>query len=260
MAGASAQKTVTGPNKNMIGTTMSRIILSRRLTEGVGGWLQYEYHCNRSELFSEKYLSVPIGGILNSLYDRKVYAEAMHPVLAPVATGSGRRPEIDFAVLDPYPEFKIAIESKWIGRRSVQIEAIIWDLIRLEMIAYECKARCFFVLGGQRRSLDRLFDSKTFTGPVRAKPSTGRKILRTDSNKISTLVLDSTFPNRTALLKRLFQNHQDTPMPCRILTRRSSPFPSVCQASQYQVYTWEVMSKHSKRRTFLPKTHKDYSV
>ena len=42
---------------------MSRITLSRRLTEGTGGWLQYEYQCNRSELFSEKYLSVPIGGI-----------------------------------------------------------------------------------------------------------------------------------------------------------------------------------------------------
>lgn len=75
--------------------------LRRKLTEGVGGWLQFEYHCNRSGLFSEKYLSVPIGHILNSITADRVIAEFKHPVLAKAKDGPGRRPEVDFVVCSP---------------------------------------------------------------------------------------------------------------------------------------------------------------
>lgn len=234
--------------------------LGRKLVEGVGAWLHYEYVCDRSELFSEKYLSVPIGGVLRSVYDRWVFAEFKHPSLAASATGPGRRPEIDFAVLDPYPNIAVAIESKWVGKRSVSVDSIIWDLIRLEMVAFEQKATCYFVLAGQRKALDRLFSSLAFTGPKQTKRSQQRPILRTNVNNQHTLILDSTFPDRTKILKRLFKSYQDTPIPSRILSVRAAPFPRESPIAQYQVYCWEVRSKHSKRKTFLPADHRLYGA
>ena len=123
--------------------------LARKLTVGIGSWLQFEYHCHRSELFSEKYLSVPIGQLLNAYYGPHVYAEIRHPVLAPLAKGRGRRPEVDFAVLNPFPKFLIAIESKWASEQTTA-DSILWDLIRLELIAHASNAQAFFILAGKK--------------------------------------------------------------------------------------------------------------
>lgn len=235
------------------------MILARKLAEGVGGWLQYEYQCNRSGVFSEKYLSVPVAGILSSLYGRKVFAEVKHPILAPAVSGPGRRPEIDFAVLDPHPEMKVAIESKWVGKGSISVESIIWDVIRLEMIAHYCGARCFFLLGGKRRSLDALFRSTSFTGPDKTKRRTQRPVLRTDRNIICTLGIDSTFECRRAIIKRLMKSHQQTRIPCRVISVRTNPFPNPCQSNQYQVYVWEILTRQKNRREFLPAKHKHYA-
>jgi hypothetical protein len=83
------------------------MFLGRKLAEGVAGWMMHEFHCDRSELFSEKYLSVPIGQILSAEFGTKVYSEVDHPILSTMAVGAGRRPQIDFAILDPYPKIKV---------------------------------------------------------------------------------------------------------------------------------------------------------
>ena len=231
--------------------------LARKVAEGVGGWLQFEFHCNRSELFSEKYLSVPIGQILNSAYGQHVYAEVKHPVLAPRVTGPGRRPEVDFAVLDPYPHFKLAIEAKWVPKGGLPAEAIIWDMIRLELVAWNSKVPCYFLLAGRKPALEALFRSAAFRGQSRRMKEA--PLLRADSNRLYSLHIDSPSPARASIIKRLLARHQKLSVPARILSQRSQPFPMECKSTQYQVYTWRIMSPGDRRR-FKPAEHRVYSA
>ena len=55
--------------------------VQRRLAEGTSSWLLFEFHCQRGDLFSEKYLSVPVGQVLAGLYPGRVKAEENHPYL-----------------------------------------------------------------------------------------------------------------------------------------------------------------------------------
>jgi len=137
---------------------------ARLLTQGAGAWLQFEHACDRGGLFSEKYLAHPIGQILSARSGNRAIAEYKHPVLAPLAKGAGHRPEVDFVVCEPYPRVSIAVESKWIGRTKPSLQSILWDMIRLELLAHQEKARCFFVLGGKRADLDKYFANEVFSG------------------------------------------------------------------------------------------------
>lgn len=230
---------------------------ARSLCEGVGGWLQFEYSCNRSGLFSEKYLTHPIGQILSAWSGNRAHAEYKHPILAALSEGKGRRPEIDFVVCDPYPKISLAVEAKWIGKTKPTIQNIFWDLIRLEMLAHEQSARCFFVLGGKRSDLNSLFKSKTFAGKSEAGPT--RPLLHHDKNLLHKAHLVPVDEVRIPLLKLLFEQYQDFQFPHKILTRRTSPFPPLATAKDPQVYVWEVLSAPN-RQTFKPKNSKHYSL
>ena len=236
---------------------MPNLDYARILTAGVGGWLQFEYACDRSELFSERYLSSAIGQILSSRTGNRTYAEYVHPVLAALAKGAGRRPEVDFVVCDPYPKIAVAVESKWIGRTAPSIQSILWDLIRLELLAHDQKARCFFVLGGKRSSLEKLFMHKDFSGVAAGKMA--RPLLRHDNNLVHKTNLVPTAGARIPLLKQLFEPYQNMKFPHKILTRRSAPFPADQPGRIYQVYVWEVLSV-ANREIFLPRNSKHYSV
>jgi len=228
--------------------------LTRLLTEGTGSWLHFEFTCNRSGLFSEKYLTVPIGQIL-STWGGRVQAEYRHPVLGPLAKGPGRRPEVDFVVFGEYPRIKYAVESKWIGHTTPSVESVLWDLIRLEMIAHSEGAECVFVLGGQRDALNTFFKSDKFYGA--RKPHQFRPLLRIDSNVIHSFPLVPTVPHRVEMLRKLFADYQDIAFPHKIATRRSAPFPQVGGLKQYQVYAWKVSSPE-RREEFYPKNSRHY--
>src|SRR5262245_48191599 len=94
----------------------------RLLALGVGGWLQYEFACHRSGLFNERYLSVPISQVLNSVFGLPVRSEYVHPVLARERNGPGRRPEVDFAVVDAESQLRCVVESKWCGPSGLSTE------------------------------------------------------------------------------------------------------------------------------------------
>ncbi len=89
--------------------------IARKLAEGVAGWLFYEFHSRRYELFSEKYLTAPIGNILHGQFDRKVIAEYNHPILTQAKKTPGRPPQLDFVIVDK-GNITVAVESKWIGQ------------------------------------------------------------------------------------------------------------------------------------------------
>jgi hypothetical protein len=227
----------------------------RSLCEGVGSWLHYEYSCNRSGLFSERYLSSAVGQILAGQTGGRSDAEYRHPVLAPQMTGPGRRPEIDFVVFGNYPKIAYAVESKWVGDTKPSIDSIVWDLIRLELIAHEDGAQCVFLLAGMRKSVE------AYVAAFEKGPATEPKRywLRTDSYTRYRLPLVATVPSHSALLKRVFRSYQTFRFPIGLVTRLTEPFPQRGKANQYVVYAWEVLPIQP-RHTFQPQNSQHYAI
>jgi hypothetical protein len=71
---------------------------AKRLAMAAGAFLQYEFACQRDTLFNERSLVTPISNVLKAVYKHDVHTEFLHPALAPLKSGPGRRPEVDFAV------------------------------------------------------------------------------------------------------------------------------------------------------------------
>ena len=231
--------------------------ISRRLTEGVGGWLQYEFQCNRSELFSEKYLSYPVGQILSAEYGKKTYAEFDHPILVQHTTRGGRKPQIDFAVLDPHPTIVLAVETKWVGRSTINPEHLLWDLIRLELLSHHYSCDAVFILGGRKRSLDTFFSNDAFMATnSKGRP---RSILRAPNClNAPQLRLDMPPESRWPFYKRAFseisRKYPTLRLPCKIINTRPTCFPEFCTNSHYQIYSWEICAA-TPRKSFLPSEH-----
>ncbi|KQW65502.1 hypothetical protein ASE17_19365 [Phenylobacterium sp. Root77] len=227
---------------------------AKRLTGGVGAWLNFEAACDRTALFSEKYLAHPIGQILNAASGGRTLAEYQHPVLGPLKTSAGRRPEVDFVVINEKREVVVAVESKWIGATTPPVDKIFWDLIRLEMLASQ-GIRAIFVLGGKRRKLETFFAHPAFA----ATDNRGVKspLLRHDNNALHQTTLGPTVEARRAMLRNLFAGYQDFEFPNALQSRRTAPFPSDPKSSIFQVYAWEITSL-PKRGSFRPKNSAQY--
>ncbi|MDH4474108.1 MAG: hypothetical protein QE487_15985 [Fluviicola sp.] len=129
--------------------------IQRKLSEGVSGWLLFEFNCFRGYLFNEKYLSYPVGQILNSITEYKTLTEINHPC---GNAGQGRPLQIDFVLTDNQPSWKFAFESKWIGNTMISLGSIIWDLIRLQNLdAHHQGIRSYFILAGFDKKINILF-------------------------------------------------------------------------------------------------------
>jgi len=230
----------------------------RTMAQAAGAWLQYEFACGRSPLFNERYMSVPIAGALYAIYKQEVRSEFLHPVLAPAKIGPGRRPEVDFAVVSNYPNVTAVLESKWVGANGLTAEDVIWDLLRLELIAHHSQASAFFLLGGRRKHLERFFQSRAFMG----KPiGTGhyRRLLKLDRRKNPRIRVDNPPRDRRELFKRLLEPFQEISFPSRITTSQCHRYPIDCPMFQYQVYVWQVLAPKGTAR-FLPQNHVMYKT
>lgn len=229
--------------------------IAKILSYGVGSWLNYESACDRSGLFNEKYLTAPVGQILSARSGNRTISEWRHPILAESKEGRRRRPEVDFVVTDQNDKLLIAVETKWAGRTLPKTQDILWDLIRLELIAHKESARCFFLLAGKRERLETVFERKEFSD---ANSAPHRKpLLRIDNNAIHSTPLVPTVRSRIPVLRRIFASMQDFEFPEKVVTRRTAPFPESPKKKHYQVYVWEV-SAAGNRGTFWPKNSKHY--
>jgi hypothetical protein len=227
------------------------------LTGGVSAWLRFESACDRSGLFSEKYLTAAIGQILSGRSGNRTVAEYKHPLLAPLMKGPGRRPEVDFVVRNEEGGIVLAVESKWAGRTKLSTESILWDLIRLELIAHHEGARCMFLLAGSKRKLEAVFEEASFSDAA-TKPQRC-PLLRHDNNVLHSTPLVPTVPVRIPMLKKLFGPYPQLEFPEKLVTRRSAPSPLDAKGRDYQVYAWEVLPA-ANRRTFRPGNSKHYGA
>jgi len=147
-----------------------------KLSKGTTSWLEYEFSCDRGNLFNEKYLSFPIGNILNSITDCMVLTEINHPAIKKLKVG--RPLQIDFVLHEKgsKSKWKYVVESKWTGTTEPKLEDIFWDLIRLQNIfEYQKDAKCYFVFSGFLKKLKTSKISPLFTeakdGPSKSKVS-----------------------------------------------------------------------------------------
>jgi hypothetical protein len=130
--------------------------IQRKISEGVAGWLLFEFHCFRGYLFNEKYLSYPVGQILNSITKYKTLTEINHPC---GNSSQGRPLQIDFVLINKKEKWKYAFESKWIGNSTISLGSMIWDLIRLQNIfIHSPKIECYFILAGFEKKINILLE------------------------------------------------------------------------------------------------------
>jgi len=231
--------------------------IKRKIAEGVASWLMFEFHSFRVRLFSEKYLTTPIGHILSGVYGQAVNAEVNHPVLNEHKHWQGRPPQIDFGILRKDKTIEIAVESKWLGNSQVGVGEIIWDLIRLELLAHEYNTKCFFVLAGQRKRLQLLFSSERFL-EKRTNGKT-RPVLRLAKIKKAAIRIDNPPNERVQLIKARILQYPDVSMPSGIPSGYPEIYPISGRNSDFQVYVWEITAFKNKPR-FKSRENKLYNA
>lgn len=202
-------------------------------------------------------MSAPIANVLYVSYKQNVHSEFLHPVLATHMTGRGRRPEVDFAVVNDYPNLTCVLESKWLGPRGLSEDELIWDLIRLELVAHHARADAFFLLAGKKRNIDRFFKSKTFLGV--AKKGKYRRLLKLDSRRNARIRVDTPPKDRVKTFQRLLRPYQDISFSSRITTSICQFYPRDIPAFQYQAYVWQVLKPANTPR-FMPRNHSLYKM
>lgn len=203
-------------------------------------------------------MSVPIANALFAIYKQEVRSEYLHPVLGAIKTGPGRRPEVDFAVIDRYPDLSCVVESKWLGPNGLTVEDILWDLLRLELITHTTKAPAFFLIGGRRKHLERFFQSKTFLGTANAR-GTLRRLLKLGAERQTRIRVDSPTLDRRDVFVKLLRPYQNLSFSCFVTTSSSFSYPQHCPNFQYQTFVWHVLAPQGTPRLF-PRDHKLYCL
>jgi len=104
------------------------------LAQVIVHWLEYQALCGRAELFSEAYLSQPIGEYCLSLNPNHFEPESLYP--NDYQKGAGRKQAIDFAVFgrnaaNTQNVIKHAIETKFATAKRTFYQEVYDDLYRL---------------------------------------------------------------------------------------------------------------------------------
>jgi len=213
----------------------------RKLAEGISGWLIFEFHCMRGDLFSEKYLATPTGQILTSLFDGRVKAEQNHPSLIKKAKTVGRPAQIDFVALDENGNWDIAIETKWITRSPITLTQIIWDLIRLELLLHNKKCnKCYFVISGFNKKFDILRSTHFHPDSANPKLITERKNV---TIKMNLKKLPATV--KGGINKRLAK-YESLKIPTALYFSIPHSYPSTSINMTFKTIVWEV--KYNKKQ------------
>jgi hypothetical protein len=95
-----------------------------------------------------------------------------------------------------------AVETKWVGKNGLSAAEILWDLMRLELIAHHEGADAFFVLAGRRKHLEAFFESRAFLGSPKADRSY-RRLLKLDRGRNPRIRIDSPAADRLEIIRSL---------------------------------------------------------
>lgn len=140
---------------------MNREVL-RKMTYAVTRWLSFQELCGRSELFSESYLSQPIGEFLMSNYKGKLVPEANHPNLQP--NSRGRPKQLDYTCWSPQSKAMVmAVECKWVANGAYPKQALMDDILRLEGLRTgKGHVQRYFLVAGAKENFRANFEQLRF--------------------------------------------------------------------------------------------------
>jgi hypothetical protein len=217
------------------------------IVEAVGAWLHFEYRCGRRSLFSESYLSFPLGQVLRGQFGRSVRPEFAHPLLE--RAGPGDKSRIDFAVVNESNEPVLAIELKWLASPAAQLPLILRDLVRLELLAYEYGTRCFFLLAGPVKAFNSLFNLTVFRSQKNLNQV--HPIMPHTHGATRKVVVKGVPPSRKSLMTKVADVFIGGEIPRSLLVSRVEPYPRTPRSDEFVVYGWRV-DCCTDRMTFDP--------
>jgi len=150
-------------------------------------------------------------------------------------------------VVNEKKEIQLAIETKWCGDTLPTASSVVWDLIRLELLAAAYGTQCFFLLAGQHKQTHKFFQSVAFN------EKKGRAILSRRKEQYR-LKLNEPKQDRVKNFKDAIRSSGNTLIPCSVMTQCVGPYPKNLEGMGFEVYIWYVQPS-DKRDTFDPTKH-----
>lgn len=225
----------------------TQLALRRSLSEGLAAWLTFESQCGREELFSERYLALPIAQILARNTSGRVVAERNHPVLSSIGV-VGRPPQIDFVVEEDHGVV-LVLESKWAGAAGVSVKDVVWDCVRLELAAHSYGCEALFVLAGTRSQVDRTLASAPFNPKTKGgKPSL---VLGLHGRGRYSVNIQSPKRDFGPSLHRQLAAYPDVAYPASFVCGHGAQVPKDPSANAFTAAVWHIRPEvPAKRATF----------
>lgn len=218
--------------------------------------MTFEHRCGRANLFSEASLAHPLGNLLQYRFNGRVLAEVEHPVLAPLRSGRGSKPRVDFAVTGLEGIFDLVVEAKWASASPSLPADFLRDIVRLDLMRRAHAREALLVLAGEKRAVSRLFRNPALlphpTPSSRTYDYRGnRDLLPIGDNLKASLRFAPVAPHRRALIVRVLRPFASVPVSRLVRIERSGPFPRNATARSYEVYLWRVINVSGA--TFIPR-------
>ncbi len=135
---------------------------ARELGQAVHHWLAFQSLCGRVPLFSEAYLSQPVGEFCLSHHSGSLEPEWTIPDLRSGAPG--RPKQVDYVLKSrDTKRLTAAVEAKFIGPSTVDTQRIVDDLLRLERIRDPSgqMVHRYFIVAGRTVDFDARFIGRT---------------------------------------------------------------------------------------------------
>lgn len=226
---------------------MISIELRHALSEGLSSWLMFEHHAGRDELFSERYLALPVGQILQRFTGGKVIAESNHPILT-TPRKTGRPPQLDFVVNDQ-GKVVLVLESKWAAKTGVSTVDVLWDCVRLELAAHHYGCDALFVLAGTRKRVEAVLKSRSFSAK-NAKMEATKALHLHGSGKLSVKIR-SLENNFSIALHAVLRKYPGVAWPSEINCGSGVQIPKLAADNAYTAVVWHIQPVSKlKRRPF----------
>lgn len=220
--------------------------IRQAIAEGLASWLEFERHCSRDRLFSERYLALPIAQILAAQKAGVVEAEHNHPVLSALGR-RGRPPQLDFAIRTD-SVITLVVETKWLATRRMAAAEVVWDCVRLEIAAHHYNCDALFVLAGEHGRVKDVLESAEFNpNNSRNRPSI---LLGYNGRGRSSVNIESPKKAFGPDLHRILSTYPSVPYPRSFVCGSGIQYPRDATRNRFSVTVWQIRPEYGHRWTF----------
>ena len=199
------------------------------LADAIAAWCDFQVHCGRETLLSERYMAQPIAEYLGSYFgSRSVLAEWSFGVQQ---QGVGRPRQHDFVLKRPDRQRpSVAIETKWVNNFDQrQKKGAVLDIMRLVAFPWENghhlnqQPQRLFILAGRKEAMKQARSSRINVGDGPRAPFLSA-VLSNELDEEATVTIGN-LSHRLQAMFQEFEDEYDTELPvgyrANLLGRRS---------------------------------------